>query len=285
MILFAVHISDGVLTMPWLAAGFALAALLLGLSALRVREDEVPRIAILTAAFFVSSLIHVRVGPTSMHLLLTGLVGVVLGLRAPLAIFVGLLMQAALIGHGGYSTLGVNTCVMTLPALFCYGVFRAVHHINWIKSPIGRGLLVGIGAVVLFLSGVYGLTLMLNTPLTSIEVSAIDLANARMLDPAFLGAAFLFAGIAVIVERQFENTPEFPLGFLIGELSVLLTVALNGIVLLMGGEQNSPMMVLGLMLAHLPIAVIEGVILGVVVGFLVRVKPEMLGMAKPVIDA
>jgi cobalt/nickel transport system permease protein len=281
MILFAVHISDGVMSTPWLAAGFALAAILLALSALRVREDQVPRIAILTAAFFVSSLIHIRVGPTSIHLLLTGLVGVVLGLRAPLAIFVGLLLQAALIGHGGYSTLGVNTCVMTLPAIFCYGVFRAVHQIAWIKTAIGRGLLVGFGAFVLFMSGVYGLTLVLNTSLSSLDEVAVDLANARMLDPWLLGAALLVAGIAIVIERQLENTPEFPLGFLIGELSVLLTVALNCVVLLLGGEQISPMMVLGLMLAHLPFAVIEGVILGVVVGFLVRVKPEMLGIAKP----
>src|SRR6266581_2825350 len=103
MTLFAVHISDGVLTAPWLVGGFVLAALLLALAALRIRDEEIPRIAILTAAFFVSSLIHIRVGPTSIHLLLTGLVGVLLGPRAPLAIFVGLVLQATLIGHGGYS--------------------------------------------------------------------------------------------------------------------------------------------------------------------------------------
>jgi hypothetical protein len=34
-----------------------------------------------------------------------------------------------------------------------------------------------------------------------------------------------------------------------------------------------------LVIAHLPFAVIEGVILGFVVGFLAKVKPEMLGIA------
>ena len=44
-------------------------------AAWRIREDEIPRVALVTAAFFVASLIHVRVGPTSVHLLLNGLVG------------------------------------------------------------------------------------------------------------------------------------------------------------------------------------------------------------------
>src|SRR5207302_7243319 len=98
------------------------------------------------------SLIHIRVGPTSIHLLLTGLVGVLLGPRAPLAIFVGLLLQAFLIGHGGYYTLGVNTCVMTLPALLALGIFHALNRVPWLKTPVGRSFVVGAGAFVLFMS-------------------------------------------------------------------------------------------------------------------------------------
>src|SRR4051812_34293229 len=110
--LWAVHISDNVLSTPWWVGGFVVAAPLLWVAARRVRDDEIPQIALLTAAFFVSSLMHLAVGPTSVHLLLNGLVGVMLGRRAALAIFVGLLLQAILIGHGGYTTVGVNTCVL-----------------------------------------------------------------------------------------------------------------------------------------------------------------------------
>ncbi len=121
--LLAVHISDGVLTMPWIAGGFALAALLVFWSSRHIRDEEIPRIALLTAAFFVASLLHVRAGPTSVHLLLNGLVGVVLGRRAVLAIVVGLFLQVALINHGGFLTLGVNTGIaLALPAswpVFC----------------------------------------------------------------------------------------------------------------------------------------------------------------------
>lgn len=79
--LLAVHISDGVVTWPWLAGGFALAALLTAAAMFKVRDEEIPRIALMTAAFFVASLIHVPIGPTSVHLLLNGLLGVVVGRR------------------------------------------------------------------------------------------------------------------------------------------------------------------------------------------------------------
>ncbi|MSQ93587.1 MAG: hypothetical protein EXR98_03415 [Gemmataceae bacterium] len=279
MTLFAVHISDGVLTTPWLAGGFALAWLMLWAGWWKLREDEIPRVAILTAAFFVASLIHIRVGPTSIHLLLTGLVGVLLGPRAAVAIAVGLLLQVLLIQHGGYWTLGVNTCVMGAPALLCYLLFRALQRVPWVATPIARGLLVGCSGGIWFLSAVYSLTLLCNTSLTQLDEAALTLANARLLNPWIAGGALLFAAIAIVLERRLETTPEFPLGFLIGEMSVLLTVALNCVVLLAGGETHWPIAPLVLVIAHLPFALVEGVVLGFAVGFLAKVKPEMLGIA------
>jgi cobalt/nickel transport system permease protein len=123
--LFAVHISDGVLTPVAVGAGFAAAAALLVPAVLRVREEEVPRIGLLTAAFFVASSIHVKVLPAaSVHLVLNALVGVVLGRRAPLAISVGMVLQALLLSHGGVTTLGVNVVVVSLPALGAAVLFR-----------------------------------------------------------------------------------------------------------------------------------------------------------------
>ena len=88
--LFAVHISDGVLQTTWLTGGFVVAVCLAVVGCWRVRDEEIPRIALLTAAFFVASSIHIRIGVTSWHLLLNGLVGVMLGRRAALAIPVAL---------------------------------------------------------------------------------------------------------------------------------------------------------------------------------------------------
>jgi cobalt/nickel transport system permease protein len=153
---FAVHISDGVLTAPWLAGGFAMAAVLALIGSIRIRDEEIPRIALLTAAFFVASLLHIRVGPTSVHLLLNGLVGVILGWRAALAIPVGLFLQVALIGHGGFLTLGINACVMDLPALVAGGVFSLVcrrapdlDSRRQARFHLAVGCLVGGGAVAL----------------------------------------------------------------------------------------------------------------------------------------
>ena len=144
-LLWAVHISDGVLRVPWLAAGFAGMAVLMVLGAWRIRDEEIPKVAVLTAAFFVASLVHVPIpaGPiSSVHLLLTGLLGVVLGVRAALAIPVGLFLQAALMGHGGFTTLGVNSCVMALPALLAWQLFHTLQHTPWVRRPWFRGGLV-----------------------------------------------------------------------------------------------------------------------------------------------
>jgi cobalt/nickel transport system permease protein len=121
---FAVHISDNILTPAFWGAGFAVAGLLLAVSVWKIRDDEIPHIGLLATAFFVASSIHVKLPPASVHLLLNALVGVVLGRRAPLAIAVGLLLQAVLLAHGGYTTLGVNLVVVSLPALFARVPFR-----------------------------------------------------------------------------------------------------------------------------------------------------------------
>src|SRR5947208_3650657 len=50
----AVHIADGALDWPVLAAGFLGAALLALPGLIRVREEEIPRLALMTGAFFVA---------------------------------------------------------------------------------------------------------------------------------------------------------------------------------------------------------------------------------------
>ena len=94
----------------------------------------------------------------------------------------------------------------------------------------------------------------------------------------FLAVAAIVAGILVLVERRLETCPEFTLGLLPGELAVLLSLALNLIALLFGGEVYMPIAAEVLFIAHLPIAVAEGIILGFTVGFLARVKPTLLGI-------
>lgn len=118
------HISEGVLSPSILIAGAALttAGVAVGLKALD--HEEIPSVGILSAGFFVASLVHVPVGPASVHLILNGLLGLILGWKAFPAILVGLALQALLFQFGGLTTLGVNTLNMALPAVICYHLFR-----------------------------------------------------------------------------------------------------------------------------------------------------------------
>ena len=77
----------------------------------------------LSAAFFVASLIHVPIGPSNAHLILNGLVGLILGWAAFPAILVALTLQCVFFQFGGFTTLGVNTLIMAWPAVVCYLVF------------------------------------------------------------------------------------------------------------------------------------------------------------------
>ncbi len=273
--LWAVHIADGVLANPWLLGGFLLAAGLALLGSRRLREEEIPRVALLSAVFFVASTLHVRVGPTSVHLLLNGLVGAVLGWRAALAIPIGLFLQAALIGHGAYSTLGVNSCVLVLPALAGAVLFDQLRLVAWSRRPILRAGVVGFCALAWLLSLVYGAALLFTTPITSLDSLDLTAANEIITHPITLAAVLALTAVAVWAERRLGHPAEFPLGLLLGETTVVLTLLLNSLVLVWGGAADWHTLAFLVFLAHLPVAVIEGAVLGFTVSFLARVQPHL----------
>lgn len=269
--LWAVHIADGILAKPWLAGGFLLAAALVLLGAWRMRDEEIPLVALLTAAFFVGTLIHVSIGPTSVHLLLNGLVGVLLGRRAAVAIPIGLLLQAALLGHGGFTTLGINSCIMVLPALLASQLFIALRPLPFGRYPWLRVLLVTLvgGAALWSLAYVAG------------RFAPSLLPESFATHPVTLALIAVLALAGAIGERWLEPTPEFALGLLVGEVAVGVTLALNALVLAYGGEEDWTRLAQLVFLAHQPIAVVEPLVLGFTIGFLARVKPAMLGQPCP----
>jgi cobalt/nickel transport system permease protein len=117
------HISEGVLTPQVLVAGAAAAAVGTAVGLKKMDYEKIPKVAVLTAAFFVASLIHVPIGPTSVHLTLNGLLGLLLGWAAFPAILIGLLLQALLFQFGGLTVLGVNAVNMGVPALIVWLLF------------------------------------------------------------------------------------------------------------------------------------------------------------------
>lgn len=275
-LLLAVHISNGVLSPPWIWLGFTGMVLLLIPAMTRIADEEIPRIALLTAAFFLASSIHVKLGPTSVHLLLNGLVGVVLGWRAGLAIPIGLTLQAFLLEHGGLSTIGINSCVLTIPALLCAGL------VTMVRSPV-RGLRADLYWLLAFLTPILLVNLLLYFLMTfalnrwsiprppyffwiwQIILLIPALPTGLLLQPLFLQ---WFLGL--------KKMSHFTLGCLVGAIGVSLSLVLQSGVILYGGEADWNVIVQIVLTSYLPVLVLESLIVGFTLQFLARVKPDLI---------
>jgi cobalt/nickel transport system permease protein len=197
-----VHISEGVLSPAVLAAGGGLTAAGVAYALKKMDYDRVPKVAVMSCAFFVASFIHVPVGPVSAHLVLNGLTGVLLGWAAFPAILVALLLQAVLFQFGGLTTLGVNTLTMALPAVLCF----------MLLTRYIRGTSPTIAALSAFACG---------------------------------ALAVLLSGLMVALSLIFSEESFFEAAQIV-------------------------------VLAHIPVMVIEGLVTALSVGFLRKVKPEVL---------
>ncbi len=168
------HISEGVLSAPVLLSGGALAAAGTALGLKKLDYDRIARAGILSAAFFVASLVHVPVGPANAHLILNGLVGLLLGWAAFPVILVALILQAVLFQFGGITALGVNTIIMALPAVLCYFICSPFLHKKpslAIAASFACGFLsVALSALILGLALIF-------TEENFFEVSAIVIAS------------------------------------------------------------------------------------------------------------
>jgi len=144
------HIADGVLSTPVAAGTSALTAAALVYSVKGMKEEEIPKTSLMAGVFFAVSLISIPVGPSTIHPLFAGLLGVMLGRRAPLAIFVGLLLQAVLFQHGGLTTLGANTLMLAVPALLAYKLFYGMaNRPVFLRGALAGGLSVMITVLLL----------------------------------------------------------------------------------------------------------------------------------------
>ena len=210
------HIPDGILN-PALMIGCNLVAVGVTGYALRHIERQpdpraaIPKTALLTAAFFISSSLRLPIPPVSVHLLLCGLMGVLLGWYAIPSLLIGLVLQAIVFGHGGITTLGANLLVMGLPALL----------MGWLFSRNVRA----------------------NTSLKTLTIW----------------------------------------GFIVGTLGVVLAVTLFfGMMLTSLGDLDRAKEIqsmLALCLAHLPLALLEGVFTAFLVSYLYRVQPDLIRLS------
>lgn len=200
------HIPDGILPAAVSAAGYATAGAATWHSLRQINQKEdpresIPKASLLTAAFFVASWIHIPVPPTSVHLVLNGLLGAVLGYYAFPAILIGLFFQAVMFQHGGLTSLGVNATMMGVPALLAHFIFR-------LRNVVGKesrmwtgvfGFLAGAGG--LGIAALISLILLVTTIPAHLDVEAerasiyaLTLAHAPLmaLEGAFTALVVLF---------------------------------------------------------------------------------------------
>ena len=200
------HLAEGVITSPlvW-GGGYVVACAGVAMGLRRLDETQAMRAAVMASSFFVASLVHIPLFGVPVHLSLTGLLGIVLGWAAFPAVFVALILQTVLFGFGGITTLGINTCIMALPSVVAWYVFRLLR---------------------------------------------LDHRGRRA--PAASG--------------------------MLGALAVTLASLLLALVLATAGEALIPI-AWSVLVAQLPVIVIEGLVTASVVAFLQKVSPELLAGA------
>jgi len=143
------HISDGVLATPVWIGSYTVSLVIVAATTRKMQAEEIPKTAIMTSVFFVASLIHIPIGPTSAHLLINGLIGILLGPLAFVSVFLGLILQAILFQHGGITTIGANSLMIGLPALLGYKIFDFRRNSSFKLSEAFFGALAG-GSAILF---------------------------------------------------------------------------------------------------------------------------------------
>jgi len=198
------HISEGTLSAPVLIGCGVIAAGGVAVGLAKLDEKSMVQTAVVSSALFVATLIRVPIGPSSAHLVLNGLAGMLLGWCAFPAFAVAFLLQAFIFSVAGFSTLGVNIVMMATPGVALGLLLRPVARHATYRVAVGAGVIGGAGSI--FLSGV------------------------------------ILAIVLISTGREFHNVA--------------------GVVLL----------------AHIPIMVVEGIVTGGAVGFLRRVRPEALGI-------
>ncbi len=218
------HIMDGVVSSP-LVVGAAVAAVsAVGFGLKRIAPDDIPKIALLAAAFFVASVIRVPIGPTSAHLMLTGLLGLVLGPAIFPALFAGLMLQTFIFGFGGITVLGLNLVNMSLPGFLAYLVFMP-----FLQRELHREA-----------KGFY-------TPPSLSRFKIFELIQKNRI---------------------------FVIGFCAGSFAIAGSLLMVAFSLALSGQAFIPVAKF-MVLANLPLVVIEGLVVGVLLQFLTSLKPDL----------
>lgn len=206
---YAMHISEGILPLPWAVFWYAVALPFVALGIRQVnlmaREDLSlkPLVGLMAAVVFIISCMPVPVptAGTCSHPCGTGMAAILVGpFVSTLIASVALLLQALFLSHGGLSTLGANIVSMGVAGSFAgYLTFKGLRSI---RAPL---------AVAAFLAGILADWATYLT--TSVELAG----GIRGGDP--------FLPLMVKIMIAFVPT-QLPLGILEGAITAGMVVLL-----------------------------------------------------------
>ena len=185
------HLADGVLSTPVIVATYGISIASMAYVAKGIKDEDIPKISLMAGTFFAVSLISIPVPPTSVHPLLCGLIGIILGKRAPWAFFPALLLQALLFRHGGLTSLGANTVMLSIPAYLSYLMYNKLP----IRKPVIRGGIVGAVSVMMTVCILIVLLALTDARFASGDFSVAQIAVVGHI-PVMIAEAFV-TGFAV----------------------------------------------------------------------------------------
>ena len=197
------HISEGVLSGGALLTGWACSGVGIAVGLKKTEPEKIVRTALISSAFFLASLVNVKVGASSTHLAFLAPMGLALGWGIFPAVFTALILQAFLLQFGGLLVLGANTFIMSSAGLAAYLLF-------------GK-----------------------------------------------------------IISRAKNRVMIFTFAFIAGAFAVIFGAFLVGVFLTMS-ERNFLTTAKIILLAHIPLAIIEGVVTGFMITWLRKISPEFL---------
>jgi cobalt/nickel transport system permease protein len=194
------HLADGVLSTPVIIATYGASIGSLAIGAKGIEDEDIPKISLMSATFFAASLISIPVPPTSVHPLLCGLIGIILGKRAALAFFPALLLQALLFKHGGITSLGANTIMLFIPAYISYLLYNKLP----IKKPLIRAGLVGVVSVIMTVIILIILLALTDQRFAQGDFSVVKIAIVGHL-PILIGESIITGFAVQFIEKNKPN--------------------------------------------------------------------------------
>jgi cobalt/nickel transport system permease protein len=186
------HISEGFLSAPVLAAGWAIAGAGVAWGLKKMDTDKVVKVAMASSVFFLASLVNVKLGPSSTHLSLIGPIGLILGWTSFPAIFTALLLQAVLFQFGGLLVLGSNTVSMAAPAVCAYLIFGRAVRSDSVKLSLAASFAAGFLSVLASALSV-GVLLTLSDPDMIRPAQAVFAVHAPLAAAEGVTALFMTA--------------------------------------------------------------------------------------------